>query len=92
MSKKVAIPDELMEMVSGGVLTHGGSEVTELVFGLDCMQVTREDGKFAIVYYSAEDQKLIDKDPGIIKQWMGIAQECADDTQYEYRLEDLVRS
>lgn len=54
MSKKAALPDELLDAVSGGILTYQGKEIAEMESGTDGTIITMRDGSSATLMWNDE--------------------------------------
>lgn len=54
MSKKMALPDELLDAISGGVLTYQGKQISEMQSGTDGTIITMRDGSKATLMWNDE--------------------------------------
>lgn len=86
MSKKMALPEEVLEMVSGGVLTYGDDKVEGFAFYPDGYSITTaKDTIFK--GYSADDLAAVKADPSLPTQWAEAMGELYADVK-THRMED----
>lgn len=88
MSKKMQLPDELLDMVSGGTLTFGGQPVTDFTICTDGFEITTAKGTEGIKF-NESFQKAYDSDDGQFDKLISGLETLHNDSG-NYSLEDLL--
>ncbi len=91
MSKKMQLPDELLDMVSGGTLTYGGQPVTDFTICTDGFEITTAEGTEGTegIKFNDSFQKAYDSGDGQFDQMISGLEKLHNDSG-NYSLEDLL--
>lgn len=88
MSKKMQLPDELLDAVSGGVLTYGGEPVTGIDICTDGFEITTAKGTEGVLF-SPSMQKAFDSGDPAFDQMIDGLQKLQGDSG-KHSLEQLL--
>lgn len=94
MSGKTELPDEVMALVSGGVLTYGGERVHTFYFATNpkTMETTftiATESQTVTNPLPAKDQAAVKANPGLIQEWSDGLAALYSDVKV-HRMEDIM--
>lgn len=88
MSKKMALPDALLDAISGGVLTYGGEDVLDIAICTDGFEITTSKGTEGVAFSPDMQRKHDAGDPAFDQMIDGL--EKVHGLKSKHSLEDLL--